>query len=55
MKGKCWNCGKLNEQSLDGFFLCDCKKFGLWYLPTVIYEKKKLEAEIEQINEECRE
>ena len=39
MEGKCWNCGKMNEERPDGYFWCSCKaikgsgNIGLSYLP----------------------
>ena len=38
MKGKCWNCQKMNTIQQDGYCWCNCKNVkggngGLWYIP----------------------
>jgi len=46
MEGKCWNCGKMNQERKCGYFWCDCRDIengsgGLWYLPMEIYILRK--------------
>ena len=52
MEGKCWNCGKMNEEKPDGYFWCNCKdtKYGgkgLWYLPEEVIIIRRELAKIE--------
>lgn len=47
MQGKCWNCGKMNEENANGDFWCSCRNIpegsngGMVYLPLDVYEKRK--------------
>ena len=57
MEGKCWNCGKMNEEKPDGYFWCNCKDVegggrGLWYLPLEVVELRKelSKAKNERVN-----
>ncbi len=67
MEGKCWNCGKMNEEQPDGYFWCRCKDVegasgkGLSYLPLEVHtlrrelikaKNKKLFLDDEESNQE---
>ena len=44
MKGKCWKCGKMNEEKRCGYFWCSCNG-GLWYLPVEAFNSRKEASE----------
>jgi len=52
MKGHCNRCNKLNEESPCGYFYCNCKKYGHWYLPTVVFEKRKIQQMLDNFPDE---
>ena len=52
MKAGCPLCNKINEESSCGYFYCNCKKYGHWYLPTWVYEKRRIQRQLENFPNE---